>query len=329
MDQDFHTCVVRKTDRVLGISNGSDLAVERSKYNALSGVDAYAFAQDAGSECVIRNVSLCYNSTNCGSNDLACVAADDRVCGSCYCGSRSCRCLLGSILFPEHAGQEECETAGDSKDDGVKQSVVDGQISGDTGNAISCCADAHECCYKSTNSTTDHAGDEGLEEAHVNTEDSGLCDTESCGHGGRNRDRLSLLILSLKTYCQAGAELREVSSRCDGHPCVESCLSQHTGLDNVVHVVKTHDNRPGIESTHKACADGVADQNLCECKDVCLSSSEDRADDPKCEESRYKYSGQRSYEQVDHLRNVLVQPFLNLTHEEYCDNDRNDVALVA
>ena len=49
VDQDFHACVVCKTDRVLGISNGSDLAVERSKYNALSGVDAYAFAQ--GPEC--------------------------------------------------------------------------------------------------------------------------------------------------------------------------------------------------------------------------------------------------------------------------------------
>ena len=40
VDQDFHACCVCKADRVLGISNGSDLAVERSKYNALSGVDA-------------------------------------------------------------------------------------------------------------------------------------------------------------------------------------------------------------------------------------------------------------------------------------------------
>ena len=116
--------------RVLGISNGSDLAVERSKYNALSGVDAYAFAQDARCECIVRNVSLCYNSTNCRGNDLAGVAADDSVCGSCYCGSRSCRCLLGLIFFPENAGQEECKSAGDRKDDGVKQSVVDGQVSG-------------------------------------------------------------------------------------------------------------------------------------------------------------------------------------------------------
>ena len=150
VDQDFHACIVCKTDRVLGISNGCDLAVERSKYNALSGVDSYAFAEYAGSECVIRDISLCYNSTNCGSNNLACVAADDRICGSCYLGNRSCCCLLGLILFPDHACQEECKAAGDRKDDGVKQSVVDGQVSGDTGNTVSSCADAHECCYEST-----------------------------------------------------------------------------------------------------------------------------------------------------------------------------------
>ncbi len=56
VDQDFHTGCVRKADRVLGISDGSDLAVERSKYNALSGVDAYAFAQDAGCECVVQEL---------------------------------------------------------------------------------------------------------------------------------------------------------------------------------------------------------------------------------------------------------------------------------
>ena len=99
VDQDFHACCVCKADRVLGISNGSDLAVERSKYNALSGVDAYAFAQDAGSECVVRNVSLCYNSTNCGSNDLACVAADDRVCGAATVGAGAAAAFLGASSF--------------------------------------------------------------------------------------------------------------------------------------------------------------------------------------------------------------------------------------
>ena len=71
VDQNFKTCVIGNTDRMLGICNSHDLAVERSKYNALSGINTYAFAQDAGSECVIRNVSLCYNSTDRGSNDLA------------------------------------------------------------------------------------------------------------------------------------------------------------------------------------------------------------------------------------------------------------------
>ena len=93
MDQDFHARVVRDTDGVLGIRDGSDLAVERRKDHTFRGIDAYAFAQDAGSECVVRNISLRNDRADCGSNDLARVAADDCICRSLDCGSGSCRFL--------------------------------------------------------------------------------------------------------------------------------------------------------------------------------------------------------------------------------------------
>ena len=93
--------------------------------------------------------------------DLAGFAADDRVCGSRNCGSRRGSCLLGLIFLPDDSGDRESDTAGDRQNDRVQQSVVNGQISGDIGNTVCRCADAHECRDQSADSAADHAAYEG------------------------------------------------------------------------------------------------------------------------------------------------------------------------
>ena len=231
--------------------------------------------------------------------------------------------------MPEHGGQGKCDAAGDGKDDGVLKRVGNSEVSGDTGNAVSCRAEAEDSSHQGTCSAADHTSDEGLEEAHVHTEDSGLGDTKSCGQGGRDSHGLGLLVLDFQTDSKAGAELCEVRCGRDGHPGVEAALSQHTSLDDVVHVVQTHDDGRRVNSAHDTSADGVPDQDLCSCKDVGLQGGEDRSDDPQGQECGDKNGGQRGNEEVDHLRDVLMQPLLDLAHDEHGDNDRDDVSLIA
>ena len=101
------------------------------------------------------------------------------------------------------------------------------------------------------------------------------------------------------------------------------------GLNNVIHVVQTHNNGPGVNGSHSAGADGVAYQDLRAGENHGLQVCEDRADDGKCDVGCHKNRGERRYKQIQHLRDMLVQPFFNLTHQEYGKHDRNDVSLVS
>ena len=63
-------------------------------------------------------------------------------------------------------------------------------------------------------------------------------------------------------------------------------------------------------------------------KNDCLKTGEDRSNDCECYESCYKNSCQRSDEEVEHFRNMLMQPGLDLTHKEYSQHDRDNVSLI-
>ena len=264
MDEKLKAGICGNTDRMLGLSNCGDRAVTRSDNNALCRSNSETCAEDTRCKCCIRDIILLYKRSDCRGDDL--VSADfnnDRLGSHVDC--RSCRsCFLLRLFFLEdHIGNDKCQTAGDCKNDRVKECVVDGQVTRDTGNTVSGSTDAHKCSHKSACSAADHTCDERLEEAHVNTEDSRLCDTESCGHGRRNRNCLCLIILGSETDCKAGAELCKVRCRSDRHPGIQTLGSKHTGFDNVVHMVQTHDDCTRIKSTHDHRTERVSDQLLC------------------------------------------------------------------
>ena len=92
VDQDLHVARACDTDGVLGISNGGNGAVIRSEDNAFGRIDSDAVAQNARREGRIRDLFSGNDLADRGSDDLAGFAADDRVCGSRYCGSRRRSC---------------------------------------------------------------------------------------------------------------------------------------------------------------------------------------------------------------------------------------------
>ena len=329
VDEELHAGGAGEADGVFGIRDRADLAVEGSHDIARSGLDADAIAQDAAGKGIIRNVLAGDDGAGCGRLDLTCGAADDGVFRDLdlLCGFR------GGFLFlfflPEDPCAGEGDGARDQQDDGVLDRIVDGEITGDAGHAVSGRAEAHEGCQQSADGTADTAGDEGLEEAHVDTEDRGLRDAERGGHGGRDSDGFGLLVSDLEADRKAGAELGEVGGGGDGHPGVQAGLGEHAGLNDVVHVVQAHDDGPGIDRAHDTGADGVADQDLGTCQNVCLQGGEDRSDDPEGQESSHKDGAKRGDEEVDHLRHMLMQPLFDHAHEPDGDNDRYDVALIA
>ena len=94
-------------------------------------------------------------------------------------------------------------------------------------------------------------------------------------------------------------------------------------------MVKTHDNGPGIDSTHGTGTDRIAYKNLRSGKYPGLKLCEDRADDGEGDIGSNENGGQRCYEQIEHFRHMLVQPFLDLTHQEHRYHHWYDVTLIA
>ena len=254
--------------------------------------------------------------------------------GSCRSGARSLfgngsACFSLCFLTPDNPCNGKAQSAGDNQKNRIKRIVVDRQISGNTRNAVSQCADSRECAEDRTDRTADHAGNEWLEEAQINTENRRLRDAESCGHGRRNRHGFCLGISDLETDRKAGAELGEVGSGSDRHPGIEADRSEHAGFNDVVHMVQAHDDRNRVERAHDAGTERVPDQNLRPLKDEGLKTGKDRSYDDKCEQRGNKYSSDRCDKEVDDLRHMLMQPFFNFAHKEHGDDDRDDMALIA
>ena len=135
--------------------------------------------------------------------------------------------------------------------------------------------------------------------------------------------------MCLQTDCKAGAELCEVRSGCNRHPGIQACLGEHAGFNDIVHMVQTHDDGPRIDRAHRAGTDRILDQNLRAGENPCLKLCEDRANDCEGDIRSDQNRGQRCDEQIEHFRHMFMQPFLDLTHDEDGDHDRDDVSLIA
>ena len=324
VDEQFHVARTGDADGVLGVCDGRDGAVIGSEDGLTGRVDADAGAEDAGREGRIGDVGVGDRVALDGSVDVACFTGDD---GSLGLRSLSGHLVEGFLLFlgdgvffPDDGGQKESGAGGDEQFNGVNQRMVDGQEARDTGDTVSGGAEgiagegAVDGCEERTDGAADHTADEGFHEPEVDTEDSGFGDAEGSGQRGRKSDRAGLLLVGLDRDSKAGAELCEVGSGGDGHPDVEACLTKHTGFDDVVHMVETKDDGDGVDGTHEECADAVADgdEPLRESEDPGFNEGEDRADDGHGQERRAEDRGQRDHEEVEGLRYVFVQPFLDL-----------------
>ena len=63
-------------------------------------------------------------------------------------------------------------------------------------------------------------------------------------------------------------------------------------------------------------------------QDRILRPYKDRTDSCQCQIPCHKYTYQRCYEQIQYLRNNLVQLFLNHRHQPYGNDNRNDMPLI-
>ena len=95
-------------------------------------------------------------------------------------------------------------------------------------------------------------------------------------------------------------------------------------------MMNTRYYRRSISRAHQECTDTERDSDkpLCTHEYPGLELCEYGTDYSHRKEARYKYSYKRRYEQVDHLGNVLMQPVLELTHEPYRDDDRDNMSLI-
>ena len=87
----------------------------------------------------------------------------------------------------------------------------------------------------------------------------------------------------------------------------------------------------GIQTAHDegTDAEGQLDEGLHAVDDAVLNGGEDGADDGQRQIAGDENGNQRGDKQVKHGRHDLVQPLFNLRHDPDCNDDRDDVALVA
>ena len=101
-------------------------------------------------------------------------------------------------------------------------------------------------------------------------------------------------------------------------------------VDGGVHLVQAGYDGGGVQATDDGGADaqGQGEQELDAAQDGVLKIDKDGADggdgDKRGDEDGY----QRRHEEVEHVRHVLVQPFLQNGEDEAGDHDGDDVALV-
>ena len=96
-------------------------------------------------------------------------------------------------------------------------------------------------------------------------------------------------------------------------------------------MVQAHDDGERIDSAHDSGARAVTDgdEPLGSRKDPVLNDGEDGTDNGEGEIRGHYYGDERSYEEVDHLGYVLMQPFFKRGHKQDCQYYRDDVTLIA
>ena len=95
-------------------------------------------------------------------------------------------------------------------------------------------------------------------------------------------------------------------------------------------MVETSYNSECIETTNKDSAntEWKSNQSLCSLNNITLNHCEYRSNDGHGNVTCDKNSNQWSYEEIQHSRHSLVEPLLKLTHEQDCNDNWNDMALV-
>lgn len=94
---------------------------------------------------------------------------------------------------------------------------------------------------------TDAAGDEGLKEAQVHTEDGRLGNAHEGGQCRRKGQALDLGVASLKGDGERGSTLGDAGSAGDGQPVAHAILGELAQVDGGAHLVDTGNDRGSIE----------------------------------------------------------------------------------
>ena len=96
-------------------------------------------------------------------------------------------------------------------------------------------------------------------------------------------------------------------------------------------MVHAEDDRYRVDGADERTAEAERDgeQELEAVHDAVLDPGEDGADDGEREGAGDEDGHERGDEEVEHVRNMLVQPLLEHAHDEHGDDDGDDVALVA
>ena len=86
--------------------------------------------------------------------------------------------FAGIVLVPDKPSRGERDTAGDGKQDCIDGDIINRQITGNAGDAVSRGAEAGNRAEDRADRAADHAADKGLEKAHIDAENGGFRDTE-------------------------------------------------------------------------------------------------------------------------------------------------------
>ena len=226
VDQKFHVARTADTDCMLRFRNRRNRAVKGRIDHVFLRLNAETRAEYTLGKGLVRNILLLHNLTLDRCRNRARLAANhnfaDKVlffCGRFLLLFRSRRSFR--ILFlKQDPGSYERNAAGNREQNRVEQRIVDGEITRETGHAVSRRAESHQRAEKRTDCAADHAGEEGLIEAHVDTEDCRLGNAERSGECRGYRDAFGLLTSRLDADREAGTELCEVCRTCNRHPGV-------------------------------------------------------------------------------------------------------------
>ena len=201
----------------------------------------------------------------------------------------------------------------------------------DAGHAGAGGTQAHNAGVERTAGTARQTAQEGLKVAQVDAEDGRLSDAHEGRHGGGQCHGFDLLILALEGDGQGCTALGHVGGAGQRQPVCVAELGQLAEVNDRVHMVNAGHDGDGIQTAHDegTDAEGQLDEGLHAVDDAVLNGGEDGADDGQRQIAGDENGNQRGDKQVKHGRHDLVQPLFNLRHDPDCNDDRDDVALVA